>query len=297
MADDLALTKPLRWRRSRAIFVNSMGDLFHESVPDAWIDRVFAVMALASQHTFIVLTKRAKRMREYLAARTDNREHAIGAAMREIDNGNPGLPDLPLPNVVLGVSAERQQEVDARIPDLLATPAAVRFASAEPLLGPINLTHIQAPRFVPEDHELEWKFSALDTGEYYQFEDGLGFWEGGDGPHREHRLDWIVCGGESGPGARPMHPDWVRQIRDDCAAAGVPFLLKQWGEWAPDDGSRPISDMLRLDAAYWSGERWIQGPPNLAEFEDGDVAYRLGKRAAGRTLEGVIHDTYPEPRP
>lgn len=144
LAPDHILTAPLRWKKPRRVFVNSMSDLFHEDVPDEWIDRVFAVMALAPRHTFQVLTKRAKRMRIYLDQRTDNRAEEIGVAMRAIagTSDEPGLIELPLPSVWLGVSAEDQKRADERIPDLLATPAAVRFVSAEPLLGPIDLTQL-----------------------------------------------------------------------------------------------------------------------------------------------------------
>ncbi|EQD41740.1 Phage Gp37Gp68, partial [mine drainage metagenome] len=127
-----ALEQPLRWSRSRLIFVNSMSDLFHENVPDDWIDRIFAVMALAPRHTFQVLTKRPERMLAYLGQLTDNREHAIGAQMLAISRGrDPGLPELPLPNVWLGVSVEDQAAADVRIPLLLQCPATVRWLSCE----------------------------------------------------------------------------------------------------------------------------------------------------------------------
>lgn len=138
LAPDHILTAPLRWKRARRIFVNSMGDLFHEAVPDDWIDKVFAIMARCPQHQFQVLTKRSKRMREYATIASDMGQHWL--ALREVDE------IWPLPNVWLGVSAEDQARADERIPDLLATPAAVRFVSAEPLLGPIDFS-----RFGPVD--------------------------------------------------------------------------------------------------------------------------------------------------
>lgn len=209
------LTQPLQWRSPRMIFVNSMGDLFHESVPDGWIDRVFAIMAACRQHTFQVLTKRAMRMREYCGTRP------------------------VLPNVWLGVSAERQQEARERIPMLLQTPAAVRFVSLEPLLGPINLT------------------SAI-------------------------HLDWVIVGGESGPHARPMHPDWARSLRDQCAAAGVPFFFKQHGEWLSAE---------QVPATP------IEAPPDRVRALDLETAVaRVGRRVAGRLLDGVEHNGFPELR-
>lgn len=212
MAPDHILTAPLKWKKPRRIFVNSMGDLFHESVPDEWIDRVFAVMALCPQHTFLVLTKRSVKMRKYVAADRfgEIMEHA-GAIL-----DGPLVVDWPPPNVHLGVSCEDQARADERIPDLLATPAAVRFVSAEPLLGPIDFANIR-----PAERD---EVDALT---------GFDFDQGG----ARERLDWVIAGGESGPDARPMHPDWARAIRDQCEAAGAAFFMKQMAKKAsiPDD--------------------------------------------------------------
>ena len=133
------IQQPLQWRRPRKIFVCAHGDLFHENVPDEWIDRVFAVMALAPHHTFQVLTKRAARMQTYLQAR--GLPSRLDQQARSIcgDRGLPKAPGYPLPNVWLGVSVEDQYAADERIPLLLQTPAAVRWISAEPLLGPVDL--------------------------------------------------------------------------------------------------------------------------------------------------------------
>ncbi len=201
--NEAELLKPLHWRRPRHIFVCAHGDLFAESVPDDWIDRVFAVMALAPQHTFQVLTKRARRMRLYISKRSTKHHPAmdyaaIWSATGTISHPAIDLTAWPLRNAWLGVSAEDQTRAEERIPDLLATPAAVRWVSAEPLLGPVKL------------HERlgdDWLASGL-SGE-------------------RRGLDWIVVGGESGAGARPMHPAWARSIRDQCAEAGVPFFMKQ----------------------------------------------------------------------
>ncbi|CUA90885.1 Bacteriophage protein gp37 [Chelatococcus sambhunathii] len=257
---DGALTAPLRWKRPRRIFVNSMSDLFHESVPDEWIDRVFAVMAMCPQHTFQVLTKRSDRMRAYVDGMWDRRE-ALGGLMSSVGgderqgwyapecDGKRGWVGmhLPLPNVWLGVSAEDQRRANERVPDLREAPAAVRFISAEPLLGAID--------FEP------W----LD------------------------RIDWIIVGGESGPGARPMHPDWARSIRDQCAAAGTAFFFKQWGAWVPH---RPwTADTITV---------WPDGSVGAGNANEngggGCDMLKVAKKAAGRLLDGREHNAMPEVR-
>lgn len=263
-ADDVTINLPLRWRKPSRVRVSA--DMFHESVPDEWIDRVFAVIALAPRHTFQILTKRGKRMREYMtreltgpwAGRVtrvgdDNvprPETAVGFRMRTVvtdmlctvnadalnraidfmDKRDGGEGDgffrrWPLPNVWLGVSTEDQPRADERIPDLLATPAAMRFVSYEPALGPVDFGRIKAPRYTDDDDG--WVLNALQTGDYYELYDGKRRVDSGDGPMRWHRLDWIVCGGESGPGSRPMQIGWARSVRDQCADAGVAFFMKQ----------------------------------------------------------------------
>lgn len=233
-APESILTKPLHWRKPRKIFVNSMGDLFHENVPDDWIARVFAVMALAPQHTFQVLTKRADRMRDYAELAHRCGEHWLA-----------GLPDAPaatwpLPNVWLGVSAEDQRRADERIPHLLATPAAVRFVSLEPLLGPVDLRKIEpdgdsevdalnAPLW--QDEIENWRGSTDDWEEEFLEWYGLSAMPAPGPMYRP--LDWVIVGGESGPGARPMHPDWARSLRDQCVTAGVAFFMKQMTKKAP----------------------------------------------------------------
>lgn len=254
VAPDHIFTAPLRWRSPRTVFVNSMSDLFHDDVPDAVIDRVFAVMALAPQHTFQVLTKRAKRMRDYLTlgGPTLQQMAQVPQVGRDVMVANT---DWPLPNVWLGVSAERRTEWLERTADLRETPAAIRFASAEPLLG--------------------------DLGEI----DLAG-------------LHWIIVGGESGDGARPMHPAWARSIRDQCAAAGTAFFFKQWGAWKPGFHSRSRYT-IKFDPS--NGERFgmtLGAPPhaNVHEFGDGYIAVRIGKKRAGRLLDGVEHNGFPEIR-
>jgi protein gp37 len=266
LAPEHILTAPLRWRRPRMIFVNSMGDLFHEAVPDEWIDQVFAVMALSPQHTFQVLTKRAERMRAYLVQFRQEGRHVVSdrVTSRDRRDGNRFLllerdQCWPLPNVWLGVSAEDQRRAEERIPHLLATPAAVRFVSAEPLLAQVNLHWMHVPGTNGLD-ALHGETEELETGRIVR------------GP----RLDWIIVGGESGPSARPMHPDWARSIRDQCAAAGTAFLFKQWGEWVS------------------AGEIGFHGHEHRPRFDMPPASMmRVGKHRAGRLLDGQEHNGFP----
>lgn len=214
------LTEPLHWRKPRKIFVCSMGDLFHESVPFEFIDKVMAVMALCPQHTFQILTKRSERMKEYfdMAYCTEYGTEHIGEAIEEITQAPDPLDwEAPLPNVWLGVTAENQEQVDKRIPLLLQTPAVKRFASIEPMLGAIDLEYIkdfqQSTRF--------WKYERIRslTGERLN----------PAGRMSSEKLDLIICGGETGPGARPMDLAWARSLRDQCKAANVPFFFKNVG--------------------------------------------------------------------
>jgi len=258
------LDQPLRWTRPRRVFVCSMADLFHDAVPDEYIARVFAVMAASPRHTFQVLTKRHARLRALLGS---SRFVELVRTTPLVEGGDavPHVP-WPLPNVWVGVSAEDQRWADIRIPVLLDTPAAVRWVSAEPLLGPIDLA---AP---------------------------LRKWAGGQMVRIADHLHWVVTGGESGPGARPLHPGWVREVRDRCHQAGVAFLHKQNGEYLP------IEDEPRR------GDLWVHGDghgstpwaPGTEGAEAGrwalyaDVVVRkVGKKAAGRELDGVLHDEYP----
>jgi len=285
------LTEPLRWRRPRRIFVVAHGDLFHEAVPDEWIDRVFAVMALCPHHQFQVLTKRAERMRDYLSSIYDC-FHASPEALDDrfgdicVDlTSSPCAAgafeevDWPLPNVWLGVSVEDQRAADERIPPLLATPAAKRWISAEPLLGPVNIEPWLAPSAacqgcddgegygnrcesnnIPRDEQCPWKRAVQILTEHGPFSS-----EGEPAAitSETRQLDWVIVGGESGPGARPMHPGWARSLRDQCASAGVPFLFKQWGSYAP-----------------------------LKSAPEGTM-FRGTKKITGRLLDGVLHDGFP----
>ena len=199
------LLEPLSWRKPCKIFANSMSDLFHEALSVADIARVFGVMRRAHWHTYQVLTTRAERMEKVM----------LEVLARVAASGNAD----PLPNVWLGVSVEDKTTADERIPLLLQTPAVVRFISSEPLLGEIYLNFLQPNREVEVDalrgtHGVPWDSRR---GESFPT------------PHggKNNRLDWVICGGESGPGARPMRPDWARSLRYHCASAKVPFFFKQ----------------------------------------------------------------------
>lgn len=289
--DEKMLLAPLRWKKPWRIFVNSMSDTFAEFVKDEWIDRMFAVMALCPQHIFQVLTKRPWRMREYLCAGErkcldvhpqEDRELAIDRAMNDIAPAhwckrelmNYAEDGLPLPNVWLGISAERQQEADERIPDLLATPAAVRFVSLEPLLGPIDLATRDT-----EVGDISW----------------LRGFKGSDPPIA--KLDWVIVGGESGLHARPMSIQWVRELRDQCVSAGAPFFFKQFGEWAPaalhhagDAGRFAFGDYEHDRATMVQVDGY---PRQFTMFGARSMMMRIGKKAAGRLLDGIEHNGMP----
>ncbi|GAB5387046.1 MAG: phage Gp37/Gp68 family protein [Alphaproteobacteria bacterium] len=324
-APDHIMLAPLRWRKPRMVFVNSMSDLFHESVPDQIIDRVFAVMALAAGHTFQVLTKRAGRMERYL--NTEGRDEKIGwAAHGLIDDWvhgdgdgkidaswtmtssalihnlgrlrgqrraifNPAHPHpqlWPLPNVWLGVSVEDQEQAENRIPHLLDSPAALRFISAEPLLGEINLGEI-----IHKGVFAWFKTNALTGDEVMSL--------AGDKHNiAQSGVDWVICGGESGRDARPMHPDWARSLRDQCVAAGVPFFFKQWGTWQQDAAGTEHDRAVDLDGKRHRAE----SPGMMAEWRQGFLPHHrgmtmmspVGKKAAGRVLDNRTWDEMPDPR-
>ncbi len=222
--------QPLRWKRPRKIFVNSMSDLFHPDVPDDARREIFDIMAKADWHVFQVLTKRPQIMQHWVT------EYYGGSR--------------PLTNVWLGASIENDSYT-FRADHLRATPAAIRFLSLEPLLGPVTGLDLQG-------------------------------------------IDWVIVGGESGPNARPMHPNWVREIRDTCMTAKVPFLFKQWGEHAPEAQVEVSASMSTGYLGYcgeWSGPHariWGGGGPRPV------VMAKVGKRKAGRLLDGEIWDQYPK---
>lgn len=287
------IEQPLRWKRPRRIFVCAHGDLFTEGVETHWLDQIFAIMALCPHHIFQVLTKRPERMRAYLEINPDilrdrwfrsvpSGEWRISVseayarlhphASEEMRNlYNCTGPTWPLPNVWLGVSIEDQARADERIPYLLTTPAATHWISAEPLLGPVDIKDALA--------NPKWNGEPL--------------WQ-------LNRIDWVVAGGESGIDARPMHPDWARSLRDQCEAAHVPFFFKQWGEWAPQVGAvdgwalGDDPEVSRFDHRDWEDGHWGEPyrPAWCDDIED-DTVSRIGKRNAGRLLDGIEHNAMP----
>ena len=232
------LTEPLHWKKPQRVFVNSMSDLFHEALPDEAIDRVFAVMALCPHITFQILTKRPERMLRWFTPDWDAERETwervrVKAALLKRTMSEEW--NWPLSNVWLGVSVEDQATADARIPLLLQTPAAIRFVSYEPALGPVDFADLRAfPGYI----------------------------------------DWIIAGGESGPGARPPHPAWFRSARDQCQSAGVAFFFKQWGEHHP---------ITRTDGIHESPF----GPVGSQHMS------RVGKKKAGALLDGREWKQFP----
>lgn len=256
------LEQPLHWRKPRKVFVNSMSDLFHDAVDRDFILQVFRTMELCPQHTFQILTKRPERMQRLVT-------EWLPPVMR-IAYLNESHP-WPLPNVWLGVSVENQATADERIPLLLQTPAAVKFVSYEPALGPVEFRKI-----------------AVEKGTEHNALTGEGYADDFLIAQTKMKLDWVICGGESGPHARPMHPDWVRSARDQCVAAGVPFFFKQWGEWGPGrDHPRRITrgNRTRIVSPVDGQDKPLH--KNTA------VMVRVGKKLAGRMLDGREWNEFP----
>lgn len=313
--DRLAI--PLSWEKPRRVFVDSMSDLFHEAIPDKFIAEVFGVMAVCGAqdptyhnddgkfgrrwsqtrkhfyggkgpHTFQVLTKRPERMQALLtspafrtliasaAYRWAHNQRDAGYLAHQIDSKTeygrcypPGRM-WPLSNVWLGVSAEDQETADERIPRLLCTPAAVRFLSCEPLLGLIDFVSC-SQAWSKRGYE-PWRNAPILTG-----------------------IKWLIAGGESGPDARPPHPEWFRSLRDQCKEAGVKFFFKQWGEWAPASIARKHDAwteddvLVKLDGTAHTVTR-----DDRERYDASDVPMlKIGKHAAGKTLDGRIHMEFP----
>lgn len=285
---DHKILEPLAWKKPAKIFVNSMSDLFHGEVPLEFIDQVFAVMAACPQHIFQVLTKRPERMALYLNSHDRVDRIARAAKTMSLFCAASSLEQMRadgyLPNVWLGVSAEDQITANDRLWMMIQLPAAVRWLSAEPLLGAI-------------DFEEPGNTGNLATGVHLQTNVHSEVFPG---------LDWVVVGGESGPRARPMHPNWVRGLRDQCIAAGIPFFFKQWGEWMPradlmaggeknfaasGPQSKRRPDVLRL------GEhaKKVHTCENGTADKGGDIfMQRVGKKHAGRLLDGLTWLQFPD---
>lgn len=263
------LDMPLRWKRARKIFVNSVSDLFHDEVPFEFIDQVFAVMGLCfvmdREHTFQILTKRAERMRTYL--RDPETVNRVTRAMKKMHPDLPGEnspPVWPLPNVWLGVSVEDQDAANARLPVLLDTPAAVRWVSMEPLLAPVDLTNVHYAALNLQVDVLNGSY-ITSTGEKLS----------------TFRIDWVVVGGESGPAkkSRPMNLAWVRRIHADSEAAGVLFFFKQTGSWEQvEDGYISSADAEKLHAKVF---------PSVGGL------FRYVGRGGSELLDGVEYHKWP----
>ncbi len=254
------LDAPLRKRKPTCYFVDSMSDLFHEDVPDEFIDRVFAAMALADWHRFLILTKRPERMRRWLTEPVGDRRRSdlISEQMDQPSFGLPArrsfprwLPAWPVPNIWLGTSVEDQRAADERIPHLLATPAAVRFLSCEPLLGPVDLDRPRCENCGETEVATNERPEAFCA--HCGYEMSWGHWLGPD------LIDWVIVGGESGPRARPMDLAWARSLRDQCATAGVAYFMKQLG-------SNPV--MHAEDLAVGLGWRHVSAPATATASDD-----------------------------
>ena len=256
--------KPVTWNaqagdffrehgRKRRVFCASLADVFDNAVDPQWRADLFSLIQQTPNLDWLLLTKRIANVRGMLA---------------ELAHGND--PDLslldmmPLPNVWIGATIVNQDEANRDIPKLLAVPARVRFLSMEPLLGPVQLT---SSGFIPADEE-----GPVRIGYMAGPDDGKsGLWPTPEQALGRSGLHWVIVGGESGPNARPMHPSWPRNLRDQCEAAGVPFLFKQWGEWMPDSQN-----------------------PAVSAPHDPNGAIRVGKKAAGRLLDGRTWDGFPK---
>lgn len=256
--------KPAR----RRVFCASLADVFDNEVPAEWRADLMQLIVSTPNLDWLLLTKRI-----------GNAERLIAEAGDLIDYGDGwqslwGQGEWPR-NVWLGSTICNQTEADRDIPKLLATPAAVRFVSIEPMLGPIDL----------------WNMTTADGAKY----NALSEWMIPGTDPLERRIGWVIVGGESGPHARPSHPNWFRSMRDQCAAAGVAYLHKQNGEWAPGENVEKRTGVVQT--ATWFGGNWLMGTEDLASedahIDDEPDLYRIGKKAAGRLLDGVEHNEFP----
>lgn len=247
LADAMLESKGFIKHRRPRVFCGSLCDVFDNAVPDEWRRDLFALIRATTNLDWLILTKRIGNANRMIARAVDAlpRDSQCGTGQW---NHHP-IAQWPWPNVWIGATICNQEEADRDIPKLLKLPAAKRFLSIEPMLGPV------------------------DVREFLEFYVPKPPYEDKNSPFG---LDWVICGGESGPHARPMHPAWVRMMRDQCAAAGVPFFFKQWGEW------HPAPEII--DA----------GGSMFHQFSDGTWMQRVGKKAAGRLLDGWEWNEVPE---
>lgn len=269
------------------VFCASLADVFDNEVPIEWLIDFLDMCRLTPNLDKLVLTKRignvTKRLWEAKRAIDFETRRELWLYVKTWENGED-----PPRDVWIGATVVNQEEADRDIPKLLATPASVRFLSIEPMLGPIDLGRfIGASDHAADDSQpiehCERCGCVWDRNEEHECPPGFG-----------PRPDWVIVGGESGPSARPMHPDWARSLRDQCAEAGVPFLFKQWGEWAPIS-VLPTQRTDSIAVCRQDGSTMPVGQAN-ARLDDGrrfHAVYRIGKKAAGRLLDGVQHDGFP----
>lgn len=287
------ITMPLSKRAGQKWFTSSLTDVFHTDIPDDYLARVFAVMAVTPRHTYQVLTKRPARMASLFT--DDDWVREVGGEIAALLADHPGKADLPagvgdwwpLRNVWCGVTAENQQWANIRIPILLETPAARRFVSVEPMLGPVELVSLRTRPSSPV---------MLDALRGFEIAPG-----GSKRPVR--RLDWVIAGGETGPGARPSDPAWFRLMQIQCAATSTPFFFKQWGDWAPAaPGAEYATDKGRFLLVEQNGNTH-SGADLMRQFARGGLPgsttrptlmQRVGKKRAGRDLyPGKTFDEFP----
>jgi protein gp37 len=280
------------------VFCASLSDWLDEEVPIDWLADLLDLIRRTPHLDWLLLTKRPQdwqaRLDQVRCERLTTPEH--GTVCRDLII--PWLNGYVPPNLWIGTTVEDQTRVDQRIPELLKIPARVRFLSCEPLLGPVDLSMwLDLFMTYPVRHTPEGPGSFVRTGP-------IEWKPSPPSPFGDSRdeIHWVITGGESGPKARPMHPDWARSLREQCVAAGLPFLFKQWGEWLPItpvydghdeeymDGTDPDRiEVLRMDGSIWpwtSGQPPLEGCPWFVE--------RVGKKAAGRLLDGEEHNTFPE---
>lgn len=291
------LEKPLSWRKPRMVFVNSMSDLFHPNVPWDFVEKVFGIMAKAKDHTFQILTKRPDRMAHYInnlfpeKYMCDTDERRLGTQIFKWGEEF----EWPLKNVWLGTSVEHQEAADERIPHLLQCPAAVRFLSCEPLLGEVNIV----PFIGHNSYHCEcgWHNTEMDlhiSGYVSETKSPRSAIckNCGEGADIYRAVDWVIAGGESGHNARPMHPDWVRSLRDQCNGARVAFFFKQWGSWIPtcqmEDAGISLHDRddIHEEILYNTGEVLKEDGSNWNDKKKSKIVGKVGKKKAGRLLDG-----------
>lgn len=264
------LNVPKRWKKPQRIFVGSMSDILHENIDFNFLREVFDTMSRCKQHTFMVLTKRPERLNEFWEWYADSE-----------DLSPRGLTQVHIPNVWIGTSVENQEQAEKRIPHLLQVPAAVRFLSCEPLLGPVDISNYLHDS---NCNEVRQEIGCICS------------------EPREYSCDWLIAGGESGHNARPMHPDWVYTLRDQCQTANIPFFFNQWGEFLPngESGDPEHQDSFTGDPMDYY--------PDLDKFEElqeesdkklvvikahGHQFYKEGKKKAGRLLDGKEWNEFP----